>query len=102
MIFKYDGTVEYDFTDEQTKEYSSNLIYNGTAWSMIGGDINQDDIINQTDYDAVNKDAVTQIPGSASGFSGTDINCDGVTDAADQAIVENNFSFTPVEIPPCP
>lgn len=102
LVFSYDGTGEYDFTSSQDQDYSSNLTYNGSGWAMIGGDINQDDLIDAVDLASVNNDANSQIPGSVSGYTGTDINCDGYTDAEDQAIVDNNSLLSLVVIPPCP
>lgn len=85
------SSITYNMTTSQTQEFSSNLKFNdNSVWSIPGGDVNQDEIIDAADLAAVENDIACGEPGCVSGYP-TDINCDGdFVDATDLSIVDNN------------
>lgn len=93
--FSFTGyAASYDFTSAQTQEAAGNLIFNGSDWSMISGDVNQDGAIDASDLAAVENDTEFGIPT----IYPTDLNCDDFVDASDLASCENNqgiFSGAP-------
>jgi hypothetical protein len=83
------GTVNYDFTNAQTKAYGGNMteIESG-VWAFYSGDVNQDENTDLLDLGFVE----TDITGFAFGYFPTDINGDGNVDLLDTPIVEGNVS----------
>lgn len=86
------SSITYNMTTAQTQEFSSNLRFNGNnVWSIISGDVNQDETVDATDLAAVENDVVCTSPAGCNSGYPTDLNCDGDNvDASDLAIVENN------------
>ena len=82
----------YYFTTAQSQESGGNLIFNGTDWAMISGDVNQDQAIDASDLSAVENDQPCGDPGCQSGLP-TDLTCDDYCDASDLAVVENNQGY---------
>ena len=83
------GTVNYDFSDAQTKSYGGNMteIESG-IWAMFSGDVNQDENTDLLDLGFVESDIIA----FAFGYFPTDINGDGNVDLLDTPIVEVNVS----------
>src|ERR1035437_3153113 len=53
----------YDFTWTQDAAYGSNLILVGTKWCIYSGDVNQDGLVDLTDYNLVNNDSYNLVSG---------------------------------------
>lgn len=70
------------------KVYAGNLRLLNGYYTIFGGDINQDGIIDTGDVTLADNDLSIY----ASGYLTTDVNCDGILDTADITIVDNNSS----------
>ena len=81
------GVITYSF-DSNTKVYGGVMKLVAGKYCMYAGDINQDGQINTDD--------LNQVFGSASifskGYLPQDVNADGVIDAMDMIILDNNMS----------
>jgi hypothetical protein len=84
MVFTKYSSMSYDFTNEATQAYGSNLLLKGTKWCIISGDVNQDGSVDALDRSACWNDR------NLSGYYATDLNGDGVVDALDRSIAWNN------------
>ncbi len=81
--------VTYNFTDQITRAYGSNLAYSAGVYLIYCGDINQDGIIDLSDLILVETNAVQ----AATGYIIEDVNGDGLVDLSDLIIVGNNASL---------
>ncbi len=80
------SSVSYDFTDMASKAFGSNMKLSSGKYLIYSGDINQDDIINLNDMnDAEIASAIFQ-----TGYLPADVNGDGLMDASDEIIIDNN------------
>ena len=80
------SAVSYDFTNAASKAYGANMIQmEPNVWGFYGGDINQDESVDNTDADSLFMD----IESSAFGNLATDLNGDGSVDNSDL----DNFFF---------
>lgn len=86
----------YNFTTLSTQAYGNNLKYKNGKWCLYSGDINQDGIIDATDFSMVDND----ISFFAQGYVVTDIDGDNFVDGADMAYVDNNAANFVVSIRP--
>jgi hypothetical protein len=83
------GTVNYNFTDNASKAYGSNLLLMiDGKWTVYGGDVNQDGLVDSGDFTGVDNDATAFV----SGYLPTDVNGDGTIDSGDMTILDNNSS----------
>lgn len=83
------STLNYDFTTANSKAYGYNMIQvNSGVWAFYSGDMNQDDIIDSTDY-VLWEESYNNF---AFGEEASDLNGDGVVDASDYVIWENNYN----------
>jgi chitodextrinase len=74
------SAVSYDFTNAASKAYGANMIQlEPNVWGFYGGDINQDESVDNTDAD----DLFMDIESSAFGNLATDLNGDGSVDNSD-------------------
>lgn len=73
------NTMSYDFTNDASKAFGSNLKLVGTKWCIFGGDINQDGAVNLQDLNLVFLDNVT----GTAGYASSDLNGDYYTDVDD-------------------
>ncbi len=83
--------LNYSF-DQASKAYGNNLLLmiDGT-YTIFGGDVNQDGVVDTADMTPVDNDASNFV----SGYLPTDVNGDGTLDTADMTTVDNNgASFT--------
>lgn len=95
------SAISYNFTTGLSQVFgNTNLINVGGVWSMISGDVNQDDAVDGTDLSDIDNDAISGIPGSASG-NPTDLNCDGFVDSSDLSFADNNASVGYFGSGPC-
>jgi len=76
----------YNFTTLSVQAYGNNLKYKNGRWCFYSGDINQDGIIDATDFSRVDND----ISFFAQGYVVSDIDGDNFVDGADMAYVDNN------------
>lgn len=86
------GTNSYDFSNAMNKAYGNNMIQLGAGvFGFFTGDINQDEVIDNSDSDTLTPDIET----SNFGFLTTDLNGDGAVDNADTDVffinVENSI-----------
>lgn len=76
----------YNFTDSVSKAFGSNLHFDQGLWAIYNGDVNQDGIIDATDLNIVDNDALNFV----AGYVSSDIDGNFLVDAMDMAIVDNN------------
>lgn len=76
----------FDFTDNITKAYGSNMAPVGTKFGLFSGDVAQDGTVDATDVSLIDNDAVNFV----SGYVVTDITGDNFVDASDFSIADNN------------
>ncbi|MFN8143190.1 MAG: hypothetical protein U0073_02120 [Bacteroidia bacterium] len=80
----------YDFTNSNAKSFGNNMILvEPGVYAIQSGDVNQDDIIESTDYSEVENDASQFL----FGYFSTDLTGDGLVESADYSIVENKVSL---------
>ncbi|MFZ4590290.1 MAG: dockerin type I domain-containing protein [Ignavibacteria bacterium] len=85
MSFSTGNVTTYNFTDNITKAYGSNLKQVGSAFVLYGGDANQDGYVDPTDYTYYKSQF------GLSGYKSADFNGDGFVDGYDAPILYNNF-----------
>ncbi len=89
----------YDFSSGINKAYGDNMKnLGGGVFAFYSGDINQDEVVDNTDIPEI----LTDIDNSAFGIQVTDLNGDGSVDNSDVPFLENNsansiFSIYPTE-----
>lgn len=87
--FTFGGMTNYDFSSSVNQAYGNNMTQIDASpprWGVYVGDVNQDEIINNTDLTAVHDASLIYTIGNVV----TDLNGDEVIDADDLAIVRNN------------
>ncbi len=90
------STINYDFTNAANKAYGNNLKLIGTKYCIYGGDVNQDGILNTSDLNTIYTSAST----FSTGYIVNDCNGDGLVDAADLIMADNNSSLFIVSMHP--
>lgn len=90
-IALYGPIVNYNFSDEITKAFGSNMKLLGPGvYGIYGGDENQDGAVDALDLIDTENDAFAFL----TGYVPTDLNGDGAVDALDLILAENNaFNF---------
>lgn len=83
--FSTGNVTTFNFTDNITKAYGSNLKQVGSAFVLYGGDANQDGYVDPTDYTYYKSQF------GLSGYKSADFNGDGFVDGYDTPILYNNF-----------
>jgi len=78
--------VSYNFTTASSQAYGDNMKLMGTAYTIWGGDVNLDGLVDSGDMNPV-ENASTAI---TFGYVVEDVNGDGLVDSGDMNIVENN------------
>jgi len=87
------GQAAYNFTDSATRAYGNNLIFRSGKYCVYSGDVNQDGVIDATDFGFVDNSVFN----FTTGIVTEDLNGDFLVDAFDLSIVDNNsFSFVGV------
>jgi hypothetical protein len=76
----------YDFSTAATQAYGDNMLSIGGVFCFYSGDINQDEVVDNTDAPVL----AVAIDGSAFGVQVTDLNGDGSVDNSDAPFFENN------------
>jgi hypothetical protein len=85
QVFATNSTTIFNFTDNITKAYGSNMKQVGSVFVLYGGDANQDGYVNGTDY------PIFKSQFGLSGYLPADFNGDGFVDGYDAPILYNNF-----------
>ncbi len=80
------STINYNFSDLQSRAYGNNLILNGSKYCLYGGDVNQDGLIDSGDM--IPLDNLSAAFGT--GYLPEDVNGDGLIDSGDMIVVDNN------------
>jgi hypothetical protein len=83
------SSISYDFSGAASAAFGNNLKQDGTLYLLYSGDVNQDGNIDGFDIDLI--DLKTSAFGA--GYLPEDINGDGITDALDLIITDNNGSL---------
>ncbi len=85
QVFSTGNITNYNFTDNITKAYGSNMKQVGSVFVLYGGDANQDGYVNPTDY------TLFKAQFGLSDYKAADFNGDGFVDGYDTPIIYNNF-----------
>lgn len=85
QVFATGNVTNYNFTDNITKAYGSNMKQVGSVFVLYGGDANQDGYVDPMDYTFFK----TQF--GLSDYKSADFNGDGFVDGYDTPILYNNF-----------
>ena len=85
QTFATGNVTNYNFTDNVTKAYGSNMKQIGSFFVLYGGDANQDGFVNSTDY------PIFKSQFGLSGYKSADFNGDGFVDGYDALILYPNF-----------
>lgn len=85
QVFATNNTTIFNFTDNITKAYGSNMKQVGSAFVLYGGDANQDGFVDPTDY------SIFKSQFGLSGYKPADFNGDGFVDGYDTPVIYNNF-----------
>lgn len=76
----------YDFTYAASQAFGNNLVLKGTEYCIYSGDLNQDGVVDVSDYSLVDNEANI----FTAGYVVSDLNGDRVVDIADLSIADNN------------
>jgi hypothetical protein len=83
----FSGTpVNYNFSISEAQAYGNNLKLMSGKYVIFTGDIDQDGIIDSSDWSLLENDVENFIMG----YVNSDLNGDGVVDSGDYSILENN------------
>ena len=87
-------TTQYDFTTNANKAYGNNQVALSQGYFGIwSGDVNQDGIIESSDYSVIENDVVN----FTAGYYSSDLTGDNLVESSDYSLIENNlllFLFT--------
>lgn len=91
------NSVEYNFRDAAAKAFGSNMkLMPDGVWAIFTGDLNQDNAVDATDI----SQAGTHASGFSTGYLTSDCNGDGIVEAADLILIDNNAkSFVHAVLP---
>ena len=80
-------SVNYDFTISDSKAYGNNLKQLSTGvYAIMAGDVDANGLIDETDINTIQSDATS----FSLGYLTSDVNGDGVVDALDLILTDNN------------
>ncbi|MBK6506440.1 MAG: hypothetical protein IPG02_12430 [Ignavibacteria bacterium] len=82
------GNYNYDFTSAASQSFGNNTILKLGRYCNYSGDVNQDGVIDGTDFLLVDNDILT----GATGYLTTDLDGNNIVDGSDGLIVDNNSS----------
>lgn len=85
QVFATGNVTNYNFTDNITKAYGSNMKQVGSVFVLYGGDANQDGYVDPMDYTFFKSQF------GLSNYKSADFNGDGFVDGYDTPILYNNF-----------
>lgn len=82
------GNYNYDFTSSDSQTFGNNTILKLGRYCNYSGDVNQDGVIDGTDFLLVDNDILI----GATGYLATDLDGNSIVDGSDGLIVDNNSS----------
>lgn len=83
----FSGTVSYDFTTAANKAFGSNQAnMGGGVFALWSGDVNQDGMIETSDYTRMENDVLAIL----FGYHVCDLTGDGMVETSDYTLMENN------------
>lgn len=92
-----DGSVyNFDFTNSSAKAYGNNLKEKNKVYCIYSGDVNQDGIIDLSDFEKIDNDVYMILTGYG---LVSDLNADDIVDIDDLLIAEDNSNYITVIIP---
>jgi hypothetical protein len=80
------SNISYDFSTSAAQAYGDNMKSMGSVYTIWGGDVNQDGIVDTGDMNPVENESTN----FTMGYVVEDVNGDGFIDTGDMNIVENN------------
>jgi hypothetical protein len=80
------GNYNYDFTSSASQTYGNNTVLKLGRYCNYSGDVNQDGVIDGSDFSLVDNDALTGV----TGYVATDLDGNNFVDGSDELIVDNN------------
>ena len=80
------GHYNYSFTSAASKSFAGNTVLKLGRYCNYSGDVNQDGVIDGTDFVSVDNDALNGV----TGYVATDLDGNGLVDGSDVLIVDNN------------
>lgn len=84
------NALSYNFSSSASQAFGNNLILKGNRYCVYSGDVNQDGVIDVTDYSLVDNDVNI----FSTGYIVSDLNGDSFADVSDLSIADNNvFNF---------
>jgi len=88
--------ISYNFSSSASQAMGNNLKQVAGKYVIYSGDVNQDGVINELDISSVDAAAIS----FANGYLVTDLNGDGIVDADDLILLDNNASVFIVRLTP--
>lgn len=85
-VYLENDLATYDFTGQITSAFGMNLKAMGTSFGMFAGDINQDGVVDASDFIAVDNASAQFL----TGYVPEDVNGDGIVNLFDMIILETN------------
>lgn len=92
-----DYILNYDFSDSKSKTYGNTLDCIGKTFCLYSGDVNQDGVIDATDFSIVYNDLYSCV---YEGYYASDLNGDNFVDASDWAVIEKYIGKTVYKVTP--
>lgn len=90
MPISISGPTAYDFSSSATQAYGANMVeVESGVWALWSGDVNQDELIEATDYSSIENGVVN----FTFGYFATDLTGDALVEASDYSLVENNVQL---------
>jgi hypothetical protein len=90
------ATISYNFSTSAGQAYGNNLKSVSGKFVIFGGDVNQDGLVDASDFVAIDNDAANFI----SGYLANDVNGDGTVNLADIILAGANASLFIAKITP--
>lgn len=86
IVMSTGGNYNYSFTSAASQTLGDNTILKLGRYCNYSGDVNQDGMIDGSDFASVDNDAAS----SVTGYVDTDLDGNGIVDGSDKSIVDNN------------
>lgn len=95
-VYTIAGTLNYNFSDLQSKAFGNNMVQVGVKWTDYSGDVNQNGFIDLADVIQVNNSASN----FTTGYVSADVNGNRIVDLEDVLLAYNNsINFVSVKKP---
>jgi hypothetical protein len=96
-IVPEDYILNYDFSDSKSKTFGECLNGNGKTFCLYSGDVNQDGVIDASDFSVVYNDICSCVE---EGYYASDLTGDNYVDAADWVAIEKYIGKTVYKVTP--